>query len=231
MNTEFIRQYADNQFAQMREQSAAEAGASLLVLADYLLEQLEQDPAAFDEADAKEQHRMFLQCSKLSRRLTGFAEKYSAQTAERSRKALETIRSGNKMLEMTRQEYEEYEQQTQEILAVHDKLCTSKLELWEQQSELERQKKELDAMRRDISELTQLRDLIASTQKEMEALCTLVEANQYITDMLGQSGYVDDDSALRKSLAAFRALLNQVLADARALQRQIQRRQEPGGAL
>lgn len=246
MNTEFIRQYADNQFTQMQGQSAAEAGSSLLVLADYLLEQLEQEPDAFTNADEKTLHRLFLQCGKLSRRLTGFAEQYGANTAERSRKALDTVQSGDAQLEAIRQECVQYEQQIQETQAVQEQLRSANAELLAKQSELERQQQELEALRGQVAMLTELSALIDAAGDEWDELRAVVDANQRIADAIERSGYVADDRTNPDSFHVrveelsrqaqevsedYNALIGAVLEDARALQRQVQRRQEPGGAL
>lgn len=246
MNTEFIRQYADNQFAQMQGQSAAEAGASLLVLADYLLEQLEQEPAAFTDADDKALHRLFLQCGKLSRRLTGFAEQYGANTAERSRKALDTIQSGDAQIEALRQECAQYEQQLQAAADMQAQINAEHAALLAKQAELERQQQELGSLRQRVAALTELSAMIDAAGDEWDELRAVTEANQRIADAIEQSGYVADDQTSPDSfhvrveeLSAqaqlvsedYNALLGAVLEDARALQRQIQRRQEPGGAL
>ena len=246
MNTEFIRQYADNQFAQMQGQSAAEAGASLLVLADYLLEQLEQEPDAFTDADDKALHRLFLQCGKLSRRLTGFAEQYGANTAERSRKALDTIQSGDAQIEALRQECAQYEQQLQAAADMQAQINAEHAALLAKQAELERQQRELGSLRQRVAALTELSAMIDAAGDEWDELRAVTEANQRIADAIEQSGYVADDRTSPDSfhvrveeLSAqaqlvsedYNALLGAVLEDARALQRQIQRRQEPGGAL
>ena len=235
MNIEFLRQYADNQFAGMQGLPADEAGTEVLRLADYLLEQLEQEPEVFAAADEKSLHRAFLQCSKAARRLSGFAEQYGGGAPERSRKALDTIRDSAARIDAM-------QEQTRELLAAQEELRTVHAQLLANQSALEQQKQALDDLRQTVAHLTALRECILRAGEEMDELRALADANRTIADAIAQSGYVADgdgaDSfrgraeALSRQAQAvtedYNAFLGAVLEDARALQRQTQQRQEPG---
>ena len=178
MNFSDIRYFIENQLKEAEQHpDSPEAGDALLLLADYLLEQVQNQPDAFTQTSGRELRRKFLRCSSMSRRISTFADEYGGAVAQETASSLTAIAQNYKKIEALRKDCESAEQQLdtlqkqeQEIHKQAQTLEQKNAALLAQKSALQKREQEAESLRKCIQEcqriLTEITDQKLETMRD-----------------------------------------------------------------
>lgn len=174
MNITYILEFIKTQFDGISDPDSAESGETLLMISEYLLEQIENEPAVFTEsADDRALRRSFLYCSKISRILSGFAKQYSTPITQKAQKALSVIDENANTLQEIRQECENCETRAKTIMEQQHELESSNNDLFTAQSSLEARQKEYDTLSLKLESLRKIQTEI--TDEKLTVLRSEIE--------------------------------------------------------
>lgn len=232
MNITYILEFIKAQFDGISDPNSAESGVALLMISEYLLEQVENEPTIFNaSADDRVLRRSFLYCSKISRILGNFAKQYSAPIAQKAQQALSTITENEHKLQEVQRECENCETraetiqiQTKELENSNNNLLTAQSILEARQSEYDTLLSKLESLRRIQTDITD--EKLTTLRHEIESLEPQVKKRQ--TEL-------DDLTAHHKTLSG---MLNELISvitatqdDDKILAAEIQRRTDELDAL
>ena len=184
MNYPDIRYFIENQLKEAeRNPDTPESGSALLLLADYLLEQIEKQPDVFTGYSGRELRKVFLRCGGMARRIGSFADQYGEPVAQEAAKSLTAIQNNTKKLNDLEKQCKSAEQhetdlQTQEkqIAEANARIKKENAALLAQEDKLKKIKEESENLQKRISECKQIQaDLTDEKMEKMRAELQKIE--------------------------------------------------------
>jgi len=222
MNFSDIRYFIENQLRSAEQRpDSPEAGDAMLMMADYLLEQVQTQPDAFTQTSGRELRRKFLRCGSIARRVGSFADLYGESISQEAASSIAAIAENAQKIQKIQQDCETIEEnlpvlqeQETDLKNKIQQLEQENAALLEQESALLERKKETDLLYARIQEcqhiLTEITD-----QKLQEMRTELMEIEP---DAVGLKSQYDD---LLQKLHEAQDRIDTVQSETEAIQNQV----------
>gem|GEM_PF-5940731 len=231
MNFSDIRYFIENQLREAEQHpDSPEAGEALLLVADYLMEQVQAQPDAFTKTSGRELRRNFLRCGSIARRTAGFADQYSAPVAQEAASSLDAVKENSRKMEKIQEDCKTAEenlsilqQQEEKIREQNQILQKDNTALLTQEKTLLERKQESETLRQRIQECSRILEEV--TDQKLENMRRDLEQTE--PDALALK---EKQNALLKKLQEAQIRIQNLTEDIDRIQqqtRQIQEKQIP----